>query len=247
MKIAFVIAGVKPVYSLKEIRNAFPESFDKETFDFIKVLEKNKDFESTVLDIRKRLNIPQKGYSFSQYFDLAIKKDFQDHDFTKEFKVLLTRTTLESIPLLNTFKLPNKVAREIPYIIIANIVHTIDKAIEVEYIDEGKTDDYFILRPYHIIKINNKISKTEFIQWINVNWNKELRFIQSLPEKPSLNISKRDEEIVRLRDKEGLRFKDIPSKIIAKFKFDDSEANINENSIKMAYKRAKDIIKSLKK
>ncbi len=46
MKITFVITGVYPVHTLKEIQGAYPEAFDQETFNYIKVIENNKEFEA---------------------------------------------------------------------------------------------------------------------------------------------------------------------------------------------------------
>lgn len=65
MKIAFIIDGVMPVYSIKEVLRY--GNFDKAIYDFIKVLEKNEEFELLVKDIRKKLNIPIRGYSFNEW------------------------------------------------------------------------------------------------------------------------------------------------------------------------------------
>lgn len=244
MKIAFVIDGVMPVYSVKEVLRY--DNFDKTTYDFIKVLEANDEFELLVKEIRKKLNIPIKGYLFDQYVDMAIDKNPNIHEFTKDFKELLKNTTRESMPLLNTFKIPQKLVPDIPYIIIANIIHA-NKSIEVEITDLLEKRDFFELKQTPKIIINYKISKNELIEWIHKNWDDGLSFIKNLEPKPRLQITKRDKEIIRLRDKNGLTFGLIANRIIDKYKVDDSEARINENSVKMAYRRAKAIIKSLKR
>lgn len=178
--------------------------------------------------------------------DIAISKNPDNHDYTDNFKKLLQDATKESMPLLNGFNIPHPIVTQMPYLIIANMIHA-HKTIEIEQSDELIKEDFFELRETPTIKINYKISKNELIEWIHANWNEDLGFIQRLPSKPDFRISKRDRKIVELRDKKRFRFAKIANEIIKEYGIDDAEANINENSVKMAYKRAKDIIKSLKR
>lgn len=220
-------------------------NYEPALYNFIKILEKNKEFETEVKRIRKEVNLSEAGYAPTTFIKMLILNHEHD-DLPENVKELLKTVTEKSIPLLNSFNIPRELVTEIPYLIISNMIHANAKPIYVDYTEEQIKIDYFKV-PLRLvtIRIANKLSKNEFIDWINKNWTEEFSYIQYLPEKPNLYISPRDFEIVRLKDKEKLTFREIAEAIVKKYKLDDPDARINENSVKMAYKRAKDSIKSL--
>jgi hypothetical protein len=103
------------------------------------------------------------------------------------------------------------------------------------YVDEGK----FTLELYH------PVTKNQFHKFIDSNWKHLNKDIAKLPKISKINLTERDCRILELRDEGKLKFSEIADKIEREFKIDNEQGSINEDSIKVAYKRAKDKVLSI--
>lgn len=69
MKIAFLIGGQFPVYTLKEIKETDSWAYDEAFYYQIKALERNASFKKEVKLARAKLAIPEEGMDFSDYYN----------------------------------------------------------------------------------------------------------------------------------------------------------------------------------
>jgi len=103
------------------------------------------------------------------------------------------------------------------------------------YEDKGK----FTLELYH------PVTKNQIHKFIDNEWKYLSKGIDKLPEVNKISLTERNYRILELRDEQKMKFSDIADKIENEFNIDNKDASINEDSIKVAYKRAKDKVLSI--
>ena len=177
---------------------------------------------------------------FSDYYnqDFEMLCNTSSKAKTNEYKKWLKRVHEEGERIYKKLHLPEVVKTNIPSIIIGNFVGpTIDK-IEIG----GENLSYLTLT------IKARVTKNELIRFIEAQWPTIAKYhLPYLPDRPSFYISPRDLQIVDLRDEQKLSFRRIAEAIVKEFNIDDPEGKINEDSIKTAYRRAKQKIAALTK
>lgn len=235
MKIAFLIGGQFPVYTLKEIKETDPWAYDEAFYYQIKALERNAAFKKEVKLARVKLVIPEEGMDFSDYYNQDFEMLCNTNSETKvrKYKKWLGRIQEEKKRIYKKLQLPEVVRGNIPSIIIANFVGpTIDK-IEIG----GENHNHIT---HLTLTIKARVTKNELIRFIEAQWPTIAKYhLPYLPDRPSFYISPRDLRIVDLRDEQKLSFRRIAEEIVKEFNIDDPEGKINEDSIKTAYRRAK--------
>lgn len=254
MKIGFLVytPQAKVIYDWKNLRryNDYILNYNRDHYFLIKALEQNKEFEKEVLKARKILNIPEKGYTAEYYVN---KNDLTDFKSGKELlrrSREITKFSLDvrevSKRIIKKLQPPNYIRSQMEVLICGNFVAPTYQKISIipkhRYIEDGKT--YFITIA---IEIYSKLSKNEFVRYINENWKfieKEMAYLK--PDN-TVYVSNRDLRIIELRDKEKLKYKNIADRIESEFGNNDFSARINEDSVKTAYKRAKNKISGLTK
>lgn len=221
---------------------------DEETYMLFKALEKNKDFEKEIIKARVRIGIPPEGFSWEEY------KKFHDYKRNidpKEIEIYLN--FLRSYPkeverIRRKMKISMVVERQLKDIILGNFIEPYFRGIgyapdieldeDLDEIPDGDVESV-------TIHISKKIKKNEFIKFIEENWPDIEQYILKFPEEGRFFVSIRDLRIVELRDEYKLKYKDIADRIIKEFGIVNYGGSINEDSIKTAYKRAKQKISSL--
>lgn len=219
----------------------------KEFYSLIKALEQNVEFEQAILNARKRLGLPKEGMDWKTY-DNRHNPNLTSIKLTEKEQELELEQFLKSVKevteIRKRFNLDYSVNEQLPHLIYGNFVYPQDPPIMwgINAVSEDNDDEYY---NYIAIMINNPVTKNELITYIENNWEDIKRSTHNLPPKPSAYISLRDRRIIELRDKEKMPFKDIADKIMKEFEIDDFDGKVNEDSVKTAYKRAKDKIISL--
>lgn len=243
MKISFIIGGAWEVNTLKGLNKTDYLATDSEFFYLIKALEKNKSFETAVTKARKKLKIPENGMHWTEYENLEFDAytNPKTKADTKKFEQWLAKVTKQANKIKKQFKLHEDLIKQLPNIIICGSIFPVGASITDEPITSPIHSDSNP-NAYGII-IKGKVSKAAVKKYIDDRWNFMKDYINDLPSQPKAYISQRDERIMELKDKGKLTFKDIADKIAFEFKIDNADGKINEDSVKIAYNRAKAKIK----
>lgn len=252
MKILFLIDDppCAAISEWEEIKSYAEKGYyvpTQEAYQLIKSLEQNEVFEKEIAKSRKSIGIPESGLDWKEYRDKYHIRNLKKLS-GKERRLhidLLMKTAREMMRIQGVLNLSYHITHQLKYFIYGNFVYFGHPQITYGYspmTEERFEEDYL----YNVsIHIHNGITKHELIKYIENNWQNIGNLVQNLTPKPNYFISKRDQRIVVLRDKNKLSFKKITDKIIEEFKIDNLEGKINEDAVKTAYGRAKKNIASL--
>lgn len=254
-KIVFIIAGgFEEASTLQEIEKIDSLAFDKDFYYYVKALEQNPLFVTAIENVRKKFNIPKNGYPRQEIETLRlypkdthevsyISKELLDRQF--EMQELVEQIDKESFRIYKALKLNKEMKQALTDIILSNCIYSTGPAIRIE------TDDDFGSYPERveavIIRVQKKVTKNQLLRFIEDNWSSIYSELKHLSPFSHAYISDRDRLILRLRDIKKLSYRKIADEIIKSLNIDDPEAKINEDSVKTAYKRAKNKIQSLAK
>jgi len=248
MKILFLIGNppYTAVSSWKEIQQHKEYGFTptREVYNLIKGLEKNAEFEKIITSARKRVGLPENGISWqeytSKYFVGKLRKLIGEE---RKKAIDLLCKVVKEITTIGGMNLNYHVSKQLPHLIYGNFVYF--EFPPIFWYCHGNTEDYGGDYYYHLsIRINNKVTKNELINYIEDNW-KNISRSMHLPPKNKFFISSRDQKIIELKDKKRLTFNQIADQIISDLRLTNSDGKINEDSVKTAYSRAKRKISSL--
>jgi hypothetical protein len=230
---------IKIFDSFQEIQEFNPKLIDKKIYTKIKLLEKNKEFESEIIKSRIKLKIPLEGYKLEnppKFKNIEEFSDFIRKANNEEKRIALhfeesdpyIVTNLQGIICFNAFELDENITDSIFLIGINQEGMIVNDAYLPLLIDSVK------------IVIHKKVTKNELKKFIDNNWAEIEKSLNSkYVSKDRTFISERDFKIVNLRDNKSLKYSKIAD-IIAK---ETKDYSVNEDSIKTAYKRAKVKIK----
>ena len=260
MKILFLI-GYPPKFEAKNWKEILKYSknslaFDEEFYQIIKDLELNEEFEKEVVKSRKRLGIPEAGYSWQEYGKMSDhKRDDLTDDEMDRMLFLLKNYPNEVKRISRKLKLNKRILDELKDIILTSSVTSPDYLSDIHYwiepddryelMDEDEKEEAKEITKSFNIAFLRQVSKNELIKFIERNWDYIEKRTKLLPRKTNHYISKRDLRIVQLRDKDKLTFNEIVSQVAKEFDIDDPFGKTNEDSVKTAYRRAKLKISSL--
>jgi len=249
MKIKFLI-GNPPhtaISKWKEIQQHQEDGYftpTREVYDLIKALEKNAEFEKIIISARKKAGLPENGISWQKYTNTFFPGKLRKLSGNKRKKAIdLISKALREVTFLRGMDFNYHISQQLHHLIYGNFVYFEFPPIFWYYHrdTEDDGDEYYY---YLSIRVNNKVTKNELINYIEDNW-KDISKSMHLPPKNKFFISARDQRIIELRDKGKLTFNQIADKIISDLKINDPRAKINEDSVKTAYSRAKRKISSL--
>lgn len=236
-----VISEWKEILQYREYGHFTPT---REVYDLIKALEKNTEFEEIITSARNKAGLPENGISWQEYTNTFFPGKLRKLSGNKRKKAIdLTCKAIREVSFLRGMDFNYHISQQLHHLIYGNFVYFEFPPIFWHY--HGNTEDDGGEYYYHLsIRINNKITKNELINYIENNW-KDISRSMHLPPKNKFFISARDQRIIELRDEGGLTFKQIADTIISDFNSTNSDGKINEDSIKTAYSRAKRKISSL--
>lgn len=242
MKILFIVDGSFLSDNLKEILEQHPDGINPEFYYLIKALENNQPFEKAILQARKNLEFPQEGLKWKPLgkaeagFLFEPSGNSMFFGFSEDEASMISKALLlEAKKIQKRFKLHEDIIGQLPNIIAYGCVYPEASSIYLEIVDDKP--DFC-----HIV-ITRKVNKSELKEYIDQHWGFIERHLKYLPEKPNAYISQRDKRIIELKDNEQLSFRVIADKIVSEFNLDNTAAKINEDSVKIAYNRAKAKIK----
>ncbi len=256
MEILFLIghppeAAVGEWKEIEEYRKLGYFTPSKEIYLLVKALEQNNEFEQLIKAARKDIGFDENGISWKEYVNKYMpgsKRKLTESE-RKDFIAIFSKVAKKIFEIRQSMNLDYFVDIQLPYLIYGNFVYFEPPIYwyshsPVDQDGERIKEEYI----YSIkIQINNRTTKNELINYIKNNWKDISYDIHGLAPRAEFYISLRDQRIVALRDKEKLTFKKIAEKIVEEFDLNDIEAQVNEDSVKTAYRRAKNKITFLTK
>jgi len=197
------------------------------------ILERSDVFEKQVLKIRKKYKIPTDGYPTkdNKYpMNDVLGKKRMDFSFDCED---ITRKV--NIPRYWAFPLEAFVFHNV-------FLGAVRESVKVMYnpdeVWEKEENEIFF-----DLAISEKITKTEFLKQMEKNWDVIQKYIGNLPRTPENNMIRSSwaRRIVELRDIDRKKFKEIADILEQEFKDSESVDIINEDYVKILYRRFKQI------
>ena len=210
-------------------------AIDKKTDNFIKVLVENKDFESDISVIRRSFDIPANGYSFEQWDN--IKKSKKTDETYPKWRLELDKACRG---LVTKYNIPFLLHENLTYIVVGNFIYL---PLTNLYLQGNLSLLPVYDGPSVEICICGHTSKNQLINFIKNNWSDIEKETKVFTDKASTYVSTRDLEIVQLRDKKKMKFREIADYLSEQ----TGNFDINEDMIKKAYHRAIDTTTALKK
>lgn len=250
-RIAFIIGGFAEVYEFKEIQKIDYLAFDKNFFYLVRALEKNETFIQAIQKARKKFGIPPDGINWGEYDNATLYPSSREEGWTTTKFIEAIKE--EAVKIYEELKLNKALKWVLHDIIIANCVYSTGPAIYFTTEDDVYADFPLRLGSYPerlktaVIQISKKVSKHQLHRFIDENWTKISEELEHLPPFANSYVSDRDMLILKLRDTEKMSYKQIADEVVRRFNLDNSEATVNEDSVKTAYKRAKEKIQNLTK
>jgi len=252
MKIKFLTGDVTPHYNINPKHKVISDTgyrdnqfLDLDFYSSIKALEKNTKFETEVKNTRQQLGLPDEGYpTINEYikaeYPWLLKKAPKSNlviSVTENKDGALTK-------LAAKFNLPQDIAEQIHHIVYAScVIAPPNKISHGPFIinEDPETES----TPWCFqISISSPVTKNKLISYIENHWTAMSEQINKLEKGGTVRVSDRDLRIVELRDVKKRSYSRIADDIIIEFALDNRDGSINEDSVKTAYKRAKNKILS---
>lgn len=206
-------------------------STNRGVFKLIRALELNKNFVSRVLSIRRKYQIPDLGFEF--------KNNREKEDYTG----LRTLASKDLDELIKNIRAEENLDLIFDEFIEKNFVRPDYEKIQVIVNSEDMPKLY--VAGNVLIEIFNKISKNEFFKTLEKEWPKIEKSLDRIETRKPFEISMRDLKIVKLKDIDGMKFKNIANFLQKDIPDDDIDNIISEDLVKTAYHRAKKKINNL--
>jgi len=207
--------------------------FGKKLFNEIKKIEIDKNVVKKIMEFRKKFNIPQEGYSLKEIDSMPIKK------YNKLFLKVKRLIKNINVNQLILSYMEGIILTEAAYNFSDNLIggFNSNSIISWKQIFFDKDEKHIFTsstNPKRVeIYIRGKISKEELINFIKNHWSQFWGMedtINHLPRLDKAYISKRDKEIIFLRDEKKMTFPQI-AKYLDNF--------YTDSTVKTAYQRAK--------
>lgn len=263
MRIGFVISRkrvsdsldtdiVDIAYKWKEIEKWAKEKDiitpSRNWYEFIKALSLNSAFVTEITTAREKCGLSKKMFPDSPPFAKFKRTSFSefiDEDSEpaspKEQRAIKKRAAAisrESKRIANKFSLSRLHNLKLGNLIEHGFIDPVPQFDDCRFeIQDGEV---------HIIISKPTITRNAIISYIE----RECVYLDRMLQKidisvPDLNISDRFFDVVALKDEEKLPYADIADEISSKYRPNDGQAKINEDSVRVGYKRAKDQILAL--
>jgi hypothetical protein len=257
MKIKFFVSEKHPsaATTWPEIsKSHFREGYDKLIFDTVQVLERKDDLINKILNLRKELSIPRNGYDINDFdlenycpldeidlihmIDAASSKQSGGRECRPSKKHGLLSSLQADYPQVDS-----RVLDQYENIVYFNCIFPRWSVIYGFGVLESE-DNLEKYIEYNIC-VTKKVSANRIKQFIEEH-RLQIEFeLNKLPAVSSKTVTQRDMEIIELKDKNNMSLKKIADVIANKYTLNNnSDGRINEDSVKTAYHRAKDRIKS---
>lgn len=222
------------VSSMSEANSIVKNAIDKKTYSIIKALEVNDNFIKTIQFVRKDMGIPLEGFSYAEF--VSLNKKYPENSLNSRSNI---STLLPDKNITKFFNIPKFIQSNLIYILWANFIYIPLTKISIE-------SSSILSQVYESdlkISIQGLISKRQLIQFIESNWETIEKEMLRYKNDISTFISSRDRKILKLRDEDKQKFREIADYLSEK----TNDPEINEDMIKRAYHRAKAKIASLEK
>lgn len=230
----------KIAYTWEEVekyRKEGLESCDFQTFIMVKLLEDNKHLEDYVLELRKILGFKKECFTVNEYLNETYKNDeYMDFPYPESIDAWNNMGKLFD----DRFHAHENVQNWFQVILCCGVIfpyHSIESkpiTLSTGFSLDGTLEKNFPIN----IALNKKITKKALIDFIEEKWELIKAYMSSMQED---ELSEREFEIYSLK-KDNKTHAEIAD-ILAPA--DDSEAKVNEESIKQAYYRVRKKVDSI--
>lgn len=267
MKIHFILgyledAPLEVASNWQDISSSKYVGPTRQQYQIYKLFEKNEPFWKELKKVRKRLSIPEEGFSWEV---MRLVKSSAHTKTDKERKLVLneyynrfedgwyTKKWNEQEKLKRKFRFHPYVLDILDDLIDSQYVATYpmeslgwDVRLSAEESEEIEIDpNYEIQLPESlIIWINERVSKHKLLRFIEDNWNEIDEMNQKLPNPNFFKLSDKEKRIYQLRN-DGLTYSQITEEISKEFDPDYLDDSINQDNIKTTYHRVKAKIESI--
>lgn len=229
----------KEVFTFDEALSIDKKCINRKTYNFIKALTFNNDFNLQLKQLRADLSIPENGYDFFEWFDLRAKKK-EDPGYTQWYSDLETK----SIELLTKeFNIPNLLTYSLPMIVLNNCVLIPIPLIHIDAPYKSRPS-----RSHLSVKIvvNGSVSINAIKNFVRDNQVEIYQELGRIKNNDMINFSEKGLKIVEYRNaKQKHKYKDIVDFIEKETGSIDERNNID--SVKQLYRVTRDKIKLLKR
>ena len=208
------------------------ETFSRKEYGAIKAMGLNENLCREITALRKGLGLPKQGMSAKEFISIISNhRKGQEHIFTTELRF---NKLAEDIYARHTVS--PEVSSQLYTLVLCG--HAI--------LPTNTTSIYFSTSGFSpleadknqvVIAISRKTSIHSLRQFLNDNSKQlESMFNKLYHETPS--ISERDLRIYEIRETTKMTFEEIADQIVQEFKLDNTNAEMNCDSARIAYKRA---------
>lgn len=227
---------------------------DKETFNLFKALELNNEIDKELKKARIKLRLPESGLNWEQYKQYKDTKAKHSKEELENILYFIRNHIKEISTIKRKLNLHPQIEEQLENLILGYFVEPNYRGIGFGC-DGENVEDYESFNDFDkytevdevFVSITKRASKNELHQFIDNNWNEINKLMSYLPTEEHFYVSPRDLRIVELRDRQKMKYKDIADVITNEFSIDDISGQINEDSVKTSYKRAKDKVDRLAK
>ena len=218
----------------------------KETKQIAKVLGNSMQFKLAIKNLREKYGIPATGFNL---------KDKKERQKARLFDVFNPNFIDDVFELTQLFKphLPRYWTFSLLYFVLEDILRP-PQAPEifcypsknVAFRNKKNPFGLYLLLGYKFILIGENISKKQLHDYIDEQWNDDLKEdIQKLPKNPINKMSRLElgEKIIVMKDIEDLTFPEIANKLSKEVTNIDEYEKLNTENIKTIYHRTKKKLK----
>ncbi len=208
----------------------------KELFDLARLLSLNNVFINALVKIRAETSFDKIDPKLLE----SLWWELEEYD-TKTFNELQKRAKIGVGKLFKFFDLDKRWELVIRDLVVLGYF---SPGQELYY--EGGYATWLRDKKEFKLIIHHPISKNHFHKIVDSIYKNSKEMIDKLPKLNQLpEINNRDARIVELRDQQKMKYSDIADKIVKELEINNSDGKVNEDSIKTAYKRAKQKILSI--
>jgi hypothetical protein len=209
------------------------ETFERKEYELIRAMGLNENLCREIVTIRKKIGLPEQGLDVNEFISIL-------SDPEKDRKIIFNTETRFN-KLIDGIHAGHTVSPEVSgqlynLVVCGHAILAPDRT--AIYLVNNGFSPLEVDKNHVVIAISKKATIHSLHRFINDNSEKLEAMLDKLSHE-SRTISERDLRIYEIRKATGKPFDKIADQIIREFKLDDKDAEMNYDSAKTVYLRAK--------
>jgi len=218
---------------METLRGKGFEAFDRKEYELIRAMGLNENLCREIADIRRKIGLPGQGLGVNEFISiLSDPEKNRDTIFNTEVRF---NKLLEGIHARHTVS-PEVSGQLYNLVVCGHAILTPNRT--AIYFASNGFSPLEVDKNHVVIAISKRATIHSLHRFINDNSEKIEAMLDKLSHE-SRTISERDLRIYEIRKATGKPFDKIADQIIREFRLDDKDAEMNYDSAKTAYLRAK--------